>query len=148
MGDFFLYFVEVFNPKKSLTIIAINGTNEGVTRRFEYPNLRLGQKVTNFNFFRTKRNQNFVGIDFEHSEFYRDEKFILAYNLSFKKFHISKPGFEPKNNTFQFYENKKHNETFAGTYSKLLYIYREAKHILVINYSLVYYAHFPLSLKI
>ena len=111
MGDFFLYFVEVFNPKKSLTIIAINGTNEGVTRRFEYPNLRLGQKVTNFNFFRTKRNQNFAGIDFEHSEFYRDEKFILAYNLSFKKCHMgsdsSKLNSRPKYNTFQFYEDEK-----------------------------------------
>ena len=40
----------------------------------------------------------------------------------------------PSQNTihFNFMRMKKHNETFAGTYSKLLYIYREAKHILVI----------------
>ena len=55
VGFFFLYFVAVFNSQKSPTPIAINGTNEIVTRKFRYLNLCSGKKVTNFNFLRTKK---------------------------------------------------------------------------------------------
>ena len=35
--------------------------NERVTRKFEYINLRSGQKVIGFNFFEEKKTKNFGG---------------------------------------------------------------------------------------
>lgn len=56
-------------------------------------------------------------MDFEYFNIYKDEKHILIYNLRFKKCHIdsdsSKPNSGPKNNTFLFYENKKHTKIFV-----------------------------------
>ena len=38
-----------------------------------------------------------------------------------------------KNNTFQFYEDKKHIKKFARADSKFFYIYRDEKHILTLK---------------
>ena len=90
-----------------------------MTRRFGYPNLCPRQKVIGFNFSRKKKKtQNFIGINFKHFDIYMDEKHILTYNLSLKKCYLgsdsSKPNSKPKNNTFQYHKDEKHNKNFAG----------------------------------
>ena len=75
-------------------------------------------------------------MNFKYFDVYRDEKQILAYNLSFKKCHVglesSKPNSGPKNNTFWFYEDEKHTKNYAGANFELFDIYRDEKHILAI----------------
>ena len=62
-----------------------------------------------------------------------DEKHILTYNLSLKKCYLgsdsSKPNSKPKNNTFQYHKDEKHNKNFARMNFKLN-IYKNQKHIL------------------
>jgi len=55
------------------------------TCRFGYLNLRLDQKVIDFNFLRTKiKIQNFAGTSFQHFDIYRAKKHILAKILVLK----------------------------------------------------------------
>ena len=68
--------------------------------------------------------------------YYRNEKHILTYNLSFKKYYVgsnfSKLNSEPNNNTFQFYETKNiYIKNFTKINFKLFDIYKDEKHILV-----------------
>ena len=60
-GFFSLYFVIVLNSQKLPIPITIMEINERVTRKFEYINLRSGQKVIDFNFFEEKKTKNFGG---------------------------------------------------------------------------------------
>lgn len=73
-------------------------------------------------------------INYEHFNIYRNEKYILANNLSFKKCHVgldlSKLDSEEKNNTFQFYKDEKYINLFTKINSKLFNIYRDKKHML------------------
>ena len=83
---FFLYFVVIFNPQKSLTLIVINGTNERVTCRFGFTQTYAGPKSNRFQFFEDEKNvQNFVKTNFKHFNIYRDEKYILFYKCKFSK---------------------------------------------------------------
>ena len=84
-----------------------------MTRRFGTQPSLAERKFNTFQFYGDKKHtENPSWIASEHFNIYRDEKHILAYNLSFKKCHIGldllKPSSEPKNNTFQFYEDEKH----------------------------------------
>jgi len=71
-------------------------------------------------------------MNFKYFDVYRDEKQILAYNLSFKKCHVglesSKPNSGPKNNTFWFYEDEKHTKNYAGANFELFDIYWDKKY--------------------
>lgn len=78
--------------------------------------------------------QNFAGTDSKYFDIYRDKKYILSYNLIFKKFQVGLNSFNPssrqKNNIFQFYKDENHTENFEGTDFKLFNIYRNKIHIL------------------
>jgi len=58
-----------------------------------------------------KKDSKFPRKDFKYFDIHRNEKYILAYNLSFKKYQIgsdlSKFNFGPKNNKFQFFKDEK-----------------------------------------
>lgn len=63
------------------------------------------KKITDSKFFKDEEKiQNFSMTNFEHFDIFRNEKYILVYNLNFKKCHVSlnlsKPGYDLKNNTF------------------------------------------------
>ena len=107
------------------------------------------QKSNRFSFFEDeKKTQNFARTNFQHFDIYIDEKHILTYNLSFKKYYVgldSKPDSKLKNNTFQFYKNKAHIENFVRINFKFFYIYKDQKYILILYHFFLYFFYLSQS---
>lgn len=54
-----------------------------------------GPKTNKKIFLRIKKDSRFCKMDFEHFDIYMDEKYILTYTLSFKKYHVGSNSFKP-----------------------------------------------------
>lgn len=66
------------------------------THKFGLCKPSSSQNLTHFNFVKKKKNRkNFLGTNFKYFDIYKNEKYIFAYNLSFKKCCIDSNSSKP-----------------------------------------------------